>query len=122
MKHKKREHLRNNEFKKAQSVNQRLGREKLQKKSKFAALHGHGQPPIEGEDDLVEKLNLTPDKLHQLKSMQKVHELGGNLYFELNKISFHNDQKRRQEKVSNIHDYTSNSPLKSFTLNYDHER
>ena len=54
--------------------------------------------------------------------MQKTHELGGNMYFELNKISYRNDQKRRQDKVASIHDYTAKSPLKSFTLNYDHER
>ena len=48
--------------------------------------------------------------------------MGGNAYFELNKINYRNDQKRRQDRGDYIHDFTQNSPLKNYTLQHDHER
>jgi hypothetical protein len=75
------------------------------------------------DEKVIDKPGLTQNTLNQVKNMQQNLELGGsNIYFELNRIHFANDQKRRQDKVTSIHDFTEKSPLKSFTLQYDHER
>lgn len=75
------------------------------------------QGPDEIEEKMLNKPNITPSTLEEKKKLQTNHALGGsNIYFELNRIYFENDQKRRQDQVKTIHDFTQNSPLKNHTL------
>ena len=57
---------------------------------------------------LVEKVGIDPKTKNQLKTLQEDHPIGGNLYFELNRIAYTNDIERRKRKIEERYDYGLN--------------
>ena len=57
---------------------------------------------------LVEKVGIDPKTRDQLKTLQEELPIGGNLYFELNRIAYKNDIERRKRKIEERYDYGLN--------------
>jgi hypothetical protein len=69
------------------------------------------------DEKLIEKVGIDHKTKGELKTMQENLPIGGNLYFELNRIAYDNDMDKRRHKIETIHDYTLNkSPIKNLAL------
>jgi len=60
------------------------------------------------DEKLIEKVGIDHKTKGELKTMQENLPIGGNLYFELNRIAYDNDMDKRRHKIETIHDYTLN--------------
>ena len=93
---------RKNNLKKAQDLNLKI-------LSKKHAQHGHNPSQVNYDDTkLVEKVGITGKTKGQLKSLQQNLPIGGNLYFELNRLAYDNDQDRRMNTMDQRYQYILN--------------
>ena len=60
------------------------------------------------DSNLVEKVGMTGKTKGQLKSLQQNLPIGGNLYFELNRLAYDNDQDRRMNTMDQRYQYILN--------------
>ena len=57
----------------------------------------HTLQPNEMDEKLLDKVTVTEETKEKMKALQQNLPLGGNLFFELNKIKYERDQKRRMK-------------------------
>jgi len=102
---------RKNEFRKAQSYNKKmLSVKKLESKD-------------DQDYNLVKKVGLPDKTATELAYLQEQLPIGGNLYFELNRIAYQRDIERRRKQIQQAYEYTlHHSPIKNHALAYGHER
>ena len=65
------------------------------------------------DEALVAKVGIANKTKEQLKNLQENLPIGGNMYFELNRIAYKNDIERRKRKIEERYDYGLNVSIHS---------
>ena len=60
------------------------------------------------DEALLAKVGIASKTKEQLKNLQETLPIGGNMYFELNRIAYKNDIERRKRKIEERYDYGLN--------------
>lgn len=89
---------------------------KAQHRNKKAMLRKQFEPKEKQDEKLIEKVGIDSRTKVELKTMQENLPIGGNLYFELNRIAYDNDIDRRRRNIESIHDYTLNVSMLCFFI------
>lgn len=74
------------------------------------------------DERLNEKIGLTREQMEKKMQLQENSAMGGNLYFQLNNMAYHQDQERRRNIVKHKYDKGFSSSVKNHALWYGGER
>ena len=74
------------------------------------------------DERLNEKIGLTKEQMEKKMQLQENSAMGGNLYFQLNNMAYHQDQERRSKIVKDKYDKGFSSSVKNHALWYGTER
>ncbi len=108
-------------------VKEDLKRKRELKKTQTLNRKVMAQNKLQTQDDLdrklLRKVGMAPRTQNELAGLQEQLPLGGNLYFELNRIAYQRDIERRRQRIQDQYEYTLNkSPLKNHAIAVDHDR